>query len=186
MPSVTRIDHVAIVVDDIEHALHFWRDALGLDVTHVEDVAGQDAIVAFLPMGGCEVELVKPTSDKTGVARFLGRRGPGIHHICLEVDDIEASLKKLAQHSIRLVDRKPVIGSGGKRIAFIHPESTHGVLVELYEPTEQEPVIRLARARELADRAMVQGQAVAAGILTFLRALRSSAETTRGDDAEQP
>ncbi len=184
MPSVTRIDHVAIVVDDIEHALHFWRDALGLDVAHVEDVAGQDAIVAFLPMGDSEVELVKPTSDQTGVARYLDRRGPGIHHICFEVDDIEASLKKLAQHGIRLIDREPVIGSGGKRIAFIHPESTHGVLVELYEPSEQEPVIRLARARELADRAMVQGQAVAAGILAFLRGLRTSTETIHGNDAE--
>jgi methylmalonyl-CoA/ethylmalonyl-CoA epimerase len=184
MPSVTRIDHVAIVVEDIEHALHFWRDALGLDVAHVEDVAGQDAIVAFLPMGHCEVELVKPTSDQTGVARFLSRRGPGIHHICFEVDDIEASLEKLARHGIRLIDQEPVIGSGGKRIAFIHPESTHGVLIELYEPSEQEPVIRLARARQLADRALDQGQAVAAGILAFLRGLRSGAESIRGDDAD--
>ncbi len=184
MPSVMRIDHVAIVVDDIEHALHFWRDALGLDVAHVEDVAGQDAIVAFLPMGDSEIELVKPTSNQTGLARFVDRRGPGIHHICFEVDDIEASLEKLALHGIRLIDREPIIGSGGKRIAFIHPESTHGVLVELYEPTELEPAIRLARARELADRAMVQGQAVAAGILAFLRGLRSSTETIHGDDAE--
>lgn len=184
MPPVMRIDHVAIVVDDIEQALHFWRDALGLDVTHVEDVAGQDAIVAFLPMGDSEVELVKPTSDQTGVARFLDRRGPGIHHICFEVDDIEAALEKLAGYDIRLIDREPVIGSGGKRIAFIHPESTHGVLVEIYEPSEQEPAIRLARARELADRAMVQGQTVASGILAFLRGLRSSSETILSDDVD--
>jgi methylmalonyl-CoA/ethylmalonyl-CoA epimerase len=184
MPSIIRIDHVAIVVEDIDQALHFWRDALGLDVTHVEDVAGQDAIVAFLPMGCSEVELVKPTTGQTGVARYLKRRGPGIHHICFEVDDIEATLGKLAQHGIQLIDQEPVVGTGGKKIAFIHPKSTHGVLVELYELTDQEPVIRLARARELADRAMVQGQAVASGILAFLRGLRSGAETMLGDDAD--
>ncbi len=184
MPFVKRIDHVAIVVEDINQALHFWRDALGLDVTHVEDVAGQDAIVAFLPMGDAEVELVKPTSEQTGVARYLEHRGPGIHHICFEVDDIAATLEKLAQHDIRLINQEAVIGTGGKKIAFIHPKSTHGVLVELYELTEQEPVIRLARARELADRALVQGQAVASGILAFLRGLRNSAESILGDDAE--
>lgn len=144
---------------------------VGLEVTHVEDVPDQKSVVAFLPTGASEVELVKPTTKKSGIARYLRKRGPGIHHICLEVDDIQACLTKLREHGVRLVNPEPVIGTGGKRIAFVHPESTHGVLVELYELTPQEPQIRLARAG-LADRALTQGQLVAAGVLSFLRGLR--------------
>jgi hypothetical protein len=97
-----------------------------------------------------------------------------VHHICFEVDDILGYIEKLKSQDIRLINDEPVIGTGGKLIAFIHPESTHGVLVELYELTRDEPQIRLVRARRLADRALSQGQAVAAGILGFLRALRES------------
>lgn len=172
MSSVIRIDHVAIVVDDIDSALLFWRDALGLEVTHVEDVPEQNSVVAFLPTGESEVELVKPMTDESGISRYLRKRGPGIHHICFEVDNIEVCLEKLKKHGIHLVNSEPVIGTGGKRIAFIHPESTQGVLVELYELTEQELDIRLARARDLADRVLAQGQAVATGVLGFLRGLR--------------
>jgi methylmalonyl-CoA/ethylmalonyl-CoA epimerase len=178
MTSVKRIDHVAIVVDDIEAALHFWRDGLGLNVTHVEDVPDQESVVAFLPTGEAEVELVKPTTDNSGVARYLHRRGPGMHHICVEVDDIERCLARLRDQGARLINPEPVIGTAGKRIAFIHPESTHGVLVELYELTEQEPEIRLARARSLADRALTQGQVMAAGVLGFLKGLRESGDGT--------
>lgn len=184
MCAVKRIDHVAIVVEDIDHALAFWRDALGLEVTHVEDVPEQDSIVAFMPTGVSELELVKPTSDSSGVARYLRKRGPGIHHICFEVDDIEACIKKLNHHDVHLINTEPVIGTGGKRIAFIHPESTHGVLIELYELTQQEPQIRLARARELADRAMQQGQVVASGVLGFLRGLRYPSEVEDVADVE--
>jgi len=172
MSRIRRIDHVAIVVDDIEAALGFWRDGLGLELTHVEDVPDQESVVAFLPTGDSEVELVKPSTSVSGVARFLERRGPGIHHICFEVEDLAACLERLEASGIRLVNREPVIGTGGKRIAFIHPEGTHGVLVELYEMTQEEPWIRLARARTLADRVLGEGQVMMAGALGFLRSLR--------------
>ena len=133
MPKINRISHIAIVVDDIDQALAFWRDALGLQLDHVEEVPEQQSIVAFLPTGESEIELVQPTSDDTGVARYLHKRGPGMHHICFEVEDIQASLEQLKQKGIRLINESPMTGAGGKKIAFIHPESTHGVLVELYE-----------------------------------------------------
>lgn len=174
MSPIKQINHVAIVVEDIDTALKFWRDGLGLEVTHVEDVPGQDSIVAFLPICDAEIELVKPTCEVSGVSRFLQHRGPGMHHICLEVDDIMEYITRLQDHGIKLINEEPVIGTGGKLIAFIHPESTHGVLVELYELTQQEPQIRLARARQLADRAMTRGQEVAAGMLAFLRELRGT------------
>lgn len=133
MPKIKRIDHIAIVVEDIEAALGFWRDTLGLELDHIEDVAEQKSIVAFLLTGGSEVELVKPTTDDSGVARYLQKRGPGMHHICFEVEDIEAALAQMKEKGVRLINETPLIGSGGKKIAFVHPESTHGVLVELYE-----------------------------------------------------
>ncbi len=133
MPGIKRIDHIAIVVDDIQSALGFWQEALGLNLEHVEDVAEQKAIVAFLPTGESEIELVKPTTDNSGVARFLQKRGPGMHHICFEVDGIQEVLDALKIKGVRLINETPTIGAGGNRIAFIHPESTHGVLVELYE-----------------------------------------------------
>lgn len=133
MPGIKRIDHIAIVVDDIQSALGFWQEALGLNLEHVEDVAEQKAIVAFLPTGDSEIELVKPTTDDSGVARFLQKRGPGMHHICFEVDGIQEVLDALKIKGVRLINETPTIGAGGNRIAFIHPESTNGVLVELYE-----------------------------------------------------
>lgn len=173
MSSIKRIDHVAVVVDDIDQALSFWSDGLGLEVTHVEDAPTDPSIVAFLPIGdSSEVELVKPTSEESSVARYLKNRGPGIHHICFEVDDILDCLERLEANDVKLINKEPVIGTGGKRIAFIHPHSTHGVLVELYELTHLEPAIRLERARKLADHALTQGQVVATGVLGFLRALR--------------
>lgn len=172
MNKVKRIDHVAIVVDDIEAALGFWRDGLGLEVTHVEDVPDQESVVAFLPTGDSEVELVKPSTVESGVSRFLARRGPGVHHICFEVDDLELYIRRLQEQGVRLINTEPVVGTAGKRIAFVHPESTHGVLVELYELSQQEPEIRLARARTLSDRVLGEGQVMMAGVLGFLRALR--------------
>ena len=90
--AVKRIDHIAVVVDDIDASLAFWRDALGMDMTHLEEVKEQESIVAFLPTGGSEVELVKPTTETSGVAKYLAKRGPGMHHICLEVDNLEEML----------------------------------------------------------------------------------------------
>lgn len=176
MGKIKRINHVAILVENIEETLHFWRDALGLELAHVEDVPDQEAVVAFFPVGEAEVELVKPTTEDSGISRYLEKRGPGVHHICFEVDDIDTCLEKLKSKEIRLINEQAVVGTGGKKIAFIHPESTHGVLVELYELTSEEPEIRLARARSLADRALLQSQVAAAGMVGFLRALRSEAE----------
>jgi methylmalonyl-CoA/ethylmalonyl-CoA epimerase len=174
MGSIIRINHVAIVIEDIENALGFWRDSLGLSLSHVEDVPDQDALVAFLPVGEAEVELVKPTSEESGIARYLKKRGAGVHHICFEVDDIDSCLESLKSSDIRLINEEAIIGTGGKRIAFIHPESTYGVLVELYELSPDEPAIRLARVRNLADRVIDQGQVVAAGLVGFLRAFREN------------
>jgi methylmalonyl-CoA/ethylmalonyl-CoA epimerase len=174
MFSILRINHVAIVVDDLDKALNFWQDALQLDVKHVEEVTEQEALVAFLPASESEIELVKPTTEMSGIARFLAKRGPGMHHICLEVDNIEACMAHLAQRDVRLINEEPIFGTGGKRIAFIHPESTHGVLVELYQLSPQEDEIRLVRARELAQRLRDQGQLVAEGLRGFLRGLREN------------
>jgi len=120
-------------VDDIQTALAFWQDALGLDLSRVENVTAEHAQVAFLPAGGSEIELVKPTTDDSGLARFLEKRGPGIHHICLEVVDLEGMLAGLKLKGIRLINEAPLIGAGGKKYAFIHPKSAGGVMVELYE-----------------------------------------------------
>lgn len=133
MPHIKRIDHVAIVVDDIDKALTFWRQALGLDLEHIEEVPEQASRIAFLPTGESEVELVEPTTDDSGLARYLQKRGPGMHHICFEVDDIDEMLARLKERDIRLINESALSRSDGKRYAFIHPESTGGVLVELYE-----------------------------------------------------
>ncbi len=131
--AIKKINHVAIVVSDIEAALGFWRDALGLELSHVEEVQEQETLVAFLPTGGSEVELVQPTTDSSGMARYMLKRGPGMHHICFEVENIEESLARLKEKGVQLINEEPTVGAGGKKIAFIHPKSTGGVLVELYE-----------------------------------------------------
>lgn len=133
MSKVLRIDHIAVLVDDLEQTLSFWRDALGMEMSHIEDVSAEKSMVAFLPLGGSEVELVKPTSDDSGLARYLEKRGPGMHHICLEVDDIQGMLAQLKGAGIQLINETPVTGSGGKKYAFVHPKSANGVMVELYE-----------------------------------------------------
>ena len=133
MAKIKRIHHVAVVVEDFDQSLTFWRDVLGLEVNHFEEVQEQEVIVGFLPVGESEVELVSPTTSDSGIARFLEKRGPGMHHICFEVDDIEAILDELKQNNIKLINGTPVADNGGKKYAFIHPESTHGLLIELYE-----------------------------------------------------
>jgi methylmalonyl-CoA/ethylmalonyl-CoA epimerase len=130
---IKRIHHVAIVVEDIQAVLGFWGEALGLELTHTEEVSEQQAKIACFPTGESEIELVEPTSDTSGMARYLAKRGPGIHHICFEVDNLTEVLSVLKAQGIRLIDETPRTGGGGKQIAFIHPESTHGVLVELCE-----------------------------------------------------
>ena len=133
MPTVKQVNQVAVVVDNMEKALAFWRDALGMDLHELRDVPAEKSQVAFLPLPGSEVELVMPTTDDSGIAKYLSKRGPGMHHICLEVDDIEGMLKQLRSKNVRLINEEPRITSDGKKYAFIHPESTAGVLVELYQ-----------------------------------------------------
>lgn len=133
MPIVKRINHVAVVVDDMEKALSFWRDALGIPLHGILDVPAEKSQVAFLPTGESEVELVRPTDDDSGLARYLARRGPGMHHLCVEVDDIEGMIAQLKAKNIRLINEEPSLTADGKKYAFIHPESTCGVLVELYQ-----------------------------------------------------
>jgi methylmalonyl-CoA/ethylmalonyl-CoA epimerase len=134
MTQVKKINHVAIVVADLDAALGFWRDALGLELHHVEDVPSQKAQVAFLPLGDSEVELVRPTSDDSGTAKFLAERGGGMHHLCFEVDDIQAKLDELIAKGVRLINEAP-LELPGRKMAFVHPKSTGGVLVELYQLT---------------------------------------------------
>jgi methylmalonyl-CoA/ethylmalonyl-CoA epimerase len=133
MPVVKAVNHVAIVVEDMEKSLAFWRDALGIHLHELRDVPAEKSQVAFLPLAGAEVELVMPTSDDSGIARYLAKRGQGMHHLCLEVDDIAGMLANLKEKNIRLINEEPRTAADGKKYAFIHPESTGGVLVELYQ-----------------------------------------------------
>jgi methylmalonyl-CoA/ethylmalonyl-CoA epimerase len=136
MSIITKINHVAIAVPDIDQALSFWRDALGLDLNRIEDVPSQGSTVAFIPVGEGEIELVKPNTEGPGVAKFLNEKGPGLHHVCLEVDDLEEMLAGLKKRGVRLINETPVI-LPGRKMAFIHPKAAGGVLVELYQTTKE-------------------------------------------------
>jgi methylmalonyl-CoA epimerase len=171
---IKRIDHIAIVVPDIEQAQSFYEGALGMKVGHVERVDDQEVIVAFLPAGESEIELVEPLGGDSGVGKYLAKRGAGIHHIALEVDDLTAMLARLKEKNVRLINEEPTIGSGGKKIAFIHPESTFGVLVELYESTPEESTLRARALADLRTRLSTGGRVASAAFSAFVRALRES------------
>jgi methylmalonyl-CoA/ethylmalonyl-CoA epimerase len=130
--SAYKIDHIGIAVVSIEEALGVYR-ALGLQEDHREEVPTQQVVAAFLPAGESSIELLEPTGEDSPVARFLKKRGPGIHHICFAVRDLDASLADLSARGFRLLNAKPVPGAGGKRVAFLHPEAGKGVLIELTE-----------------------------------------------------
>lgn len=133
MPAIKAINHVAVVVEDMDTSLSFWRDALGIELHEMRDVPAEQSRVAFLPLAGAEVELVMPTTDDSGIAKYLAKRGPGMHHICLEVDDIKGMLAQLRAKNVRLINEEPRTGADGKKYAFVHPQATGGVLVELYQ-----------------------------------------------------
>ena len=133
MPKIKQINHVAIVVEDMEKSLGFWRDALGLELHEVRDVPAEMSKVAFMPLAGSEIELVQPTSDDSGIAKYLAKRGPGMHHVCLEVDDIDGMMQTLKAKGVSLINEEARVAADGKKYAFIHPKSTGGVLVELYQ-----------------------------------------------------
>jgi len=131
-----KIEHIGIATREIEKALSFWRDALGLEVVHTEIVEEQGVRVAMLPVGEPRIELLEPTSDDSPVAKFIEKRGAGIHHIAVRVDDIRAMLRRLKESGVRLIDETPRVGAGGCLVAFVHPSSANGVLLELVEHTD--------------------------------------------------
>jgi methylmalonyl-CoA/ethylmalonyl-CoA epimerase len=128
-----KIDHIGIATRGIEDALAFYRDALGLNVAETEEVAEQRVRVAMLPIGESRIELLEATTEDSPIARFLEKRGPGIHHIAVRVDDIRAALADLRQKGARMIDEEPRTGAGGCLVAFVHPSSTGGVLLELVQ-----------------------------------------------------
>jgi methylmalonyl-CoA/ethylmalonyl-CoA epimerase len=128
-----KINHLGIATKGIDEALKFWADALGLDNVHTEVVEDQKVRVAMLPLGESRIELLEPVSDDSPISKFLEKRGGGIHHIAVETDDIEASLQQLKDNGIRLIDQNPRIGAEGCLVAFVHPASTGGVLLELVQ-----------------------------------------------------
>jgi len=133
MPRITRIHHIAVLVEDIDASLEFWRDTLGLEASTIKDIPAEAARIAFFPLGESEIELVQPTTADSGLSRFLEKRGPGMHHLCLEVDDLAGMLEKLKAGGIQLINEVPKIGENNRLYAFVHPKSTGGVLVELYQ-----------------------------------------------------
>jgi methylmalonyl-CoA epimerase len=130
-----RIDHVAIIVRNIEQALAFYRDTLGIMPSEIKEVPNEQVRIAFLPMGGpggSEIELIEPTTPDSSLTKFLERRGEGLHHICLEVDNIDAALVEMQEKGAPVLDKQPRIAAEG-RVIFIHPKGTNGVLLELVE-----------------------------------------------------
>ena len=125
------LDHVAIAVKNLDAAIAFYRDVVGLELQEIEEVPGQQVRTAIFGHGMGRIELICPTSPDTGVARFLDKRGEGLHHICIEVDDIDAALDALRQAGVPLIDEVPQPGAGGARVAFVHPKGARGVLTEL-------------------------------------------------------
>jgi methylmalonyl-CoA epimerase len=130
--ALGKVHHVALIVGDLDRALRFWRDMLGLPVELVLPIETDRVTIAFLPVGESKVELVVPTDDTTGVARFLATKGEGFHHVCFEVANLAETLIRLELDGLELIDTAPRRGAEGP-VAFIHPRSCHGVLVELIE-----------------------------------------------------
>lgn len=127
-----RLDHIGIAVSSIDETLPIYR-TLGLSEAARETVASQGVVTAFLPLGDTRLELLEPIGADSPIAKFLAKRGPGIHHVCFAVDDLEGALREVASRGFRLVNETPVPGAGGKRVAFLHPSAGHGVLIELSE-----------------------------------------------------
>lgn len=130
------LDHIGIAVANLEEAIAFYRDALGLEIEAPEEVASQRVRAHFVPAGEAALELLEATADDSPLARSVVKRGPGLHHITLRVEDIDAALAQLKARGVRLIDETPRPGAHGSRVAFIHPSSAHGVLVELKQASD--------------------------------------------------
>lgn len=128
-----KLDHIGIATNELAETLKLWRDTLGLQIDATEEIAEQGVRVAMLPIGETHIELLEPLSPDSPVGKFLAKRGPGIHHLAIEVADIQASLAHFAEKGARLIDQKPRVGAGGCLVAFIHPSSANGVLLELVQ-----------------------------------------------------
>jgi methylmalonyl-CoA/ethylmalonyl-CoA epimerase len=130
---INRINHIAIVVENLESALSFWHDALGLPLHKTEDNAAEEVTIAFLPVGESEIELLQPTNPESGIGKYLAKKGQGMHHVCVEVADIDAVISQLQAHGVEMINDVPRTRDEGTRYAFVHPKSAFGVLVELYQ-----------------------------------------------------
>lgn len=133
MPRVIKINHIGLATASLEHALSLFRDGLGMPVEGSETVPDDAVSVAFLPIGESRLELLEPVGEEGPVQKFLTNRGPGIHHICIEVEDLPGMLCQLSSHGIELIDPEPRHGAHGSLVAFVHPRSANGVLIELVE-----------------------------------------------------
>jgi methylmalonyl-CoA/ethylmalonyl-CoA epimerase len=130
-----RIDHIGVAVADLDAAIALHEETYGMAVAHRETVAAQGVEAVLLDVGENHVELLRPLAEDTTVGRFLARRGPGLHHVAYQVEDIEAALQALRARGVRLIDERPRAGIRGSRVAFLHPEASGGVLTELVQPT---------------------------------------------------
>ncbi|BES65964.1 methylmalonyl-CoA epimerase [Gottschalkiaceae bacterium SANA] len=130
---VSKIDHIGIAVKNLEESLHFYQETLGLDLTGTEVVEDQHVKVAFLPIGDTEIELLESTDPEGPIARYIDKRGQGVQHLAVRVENIEEAIREMKEKGIRMIDQVPRYGAGGAKIAFCHPKSTGGVLVELTE-----------------------------------------------------
>ena len=131
---VRKVNHIAVAVPDVEAAARFYTEQLGLELTGIETVASNKVKVGFIPVGDTRIELVQPDAPDSPIARFLEKRGPGLQHLCFEVDDIDAELKRLDEAGVQLINKTPIDGAHGCRVGFVHPKATGGVLVELSQP----------------------------------------------------
>lgn len=128
-----KINHIAVVVPELEGALGFWRDALGLVEERREENAAEAVNISFLPLGECEIELLEPTDSQSGIAKYLANKGAGMHHICIEVEDMMSVIERLRAYAVDFIGEAPRYRHDGIAYCFVHPRSAGGVLVELYE-----------------------------------------------------
>ena len=135
--NLKNIDHIGIAVSNIQESLSFWQASLGIEPHGIEEIADRKLRTAFLPVGNTNIELLEATGAESTIAKFIEKRGEGLHHIAIRVDDIDAALAELKAKGVQLIDETPRNGAGGARIAFVSPKSTHGVLLELCERKEK-------------------------------------------------
>ncbi len=140
--GVKKIDHIGIAVKDIQSVLGFYQDALGLEPLDLEVVEDQGVRVVFLPVGESRLELLEPLNDDSPIAKFIARRGEGIHHICLDVDSVAESLEEMKQRGLQLIDNEPRLGAHHKQIAFVHPKASNGVMIELSQDAPEPATAR--------------------------------------------